>query len=421
MLRVFTAATVARFSYALIYLALLSCVQHATSSYAVAGAAVGAYGTASLAMPLKARLIDFCGPRRILPLLSVGLGCSLAAVALTAFSGSSSAAAYIAYSALVGLLAPPVGPTMRALWAVLTPDAVTRQRAYSLDEVVEGVLYAIGPLLVAAVATHVHAGVVLLMAAGLNLIGTQAMVRAPALKRAASAAVETPTGRDAGRRRPQVPWSVLPRSVGRWLLGPVQRPRFAVLLLVAVAVSVGIGPIEVAVVARVSEMGHPLAVAGPMLAALAIATAVGGLAWGHLAHRLAPVPRSRQLAALVALAAGGAALAGWAPSLPLLGLALVLVGVASAPIFVIAYLSADDLSTDNDRTEATTWINTATNIGGSLGAAGAGLLIDTINARTAMHVIAAITALAALSALSARAALDSPTPPTRTSESSPKT
>ncbi len=65
-----------------------------------------------------------------------------------------------------------------------------------------------------------------------------------------------------------------------------------------------------------------------------------------------------------------------APGLVWLTVALVVVGAASATLAVVIYSAADRLSALNGGSEATTWVNTATNLGASLGTAAAGLLID---------------------------------------------
>ena len=51
-------------------------------------------------------------------------------------------------------------------------------------------------------------------------------------------------------------------------------------------------------------------------------------------------------------------------------------GVAVAPLFVVSYLAADNVTPPHQRTEASTWINTANNLGSSAGSALAGLLIQ---------------------------------------------
>jgi predicted MFS family arabinose efflux permease len=56
-----------------------------------------------------------------------------------------------------------------------------------------------------------------------------------------------------------------------------------------------------------------------------------------------------------------------------LGVVLAFAGVAVAPLFVVSYLASDDVTPAQQRTQASTWINTANNLGSSAGASIAGL------------------------------------------------
>lgn len=122
VLRVFTPSTIGRLFYATSSLSLLLAVQHATRSYAVAGAALGAYGLVSVTMPVKSRLIDRAGQRRVLPVLASVFAAVCVTIAVAATAGVSASLLYLGLSAAVGLAAPPLGPSMRALWAALTPE-----------------------------------------------------------------------------------------------------------------------------------------------------------------------------------------------------------------------------------------------------------------------------------------------------------
>lgn len=153
-----------------------------------------------------------------------------------------------------------------------------------------------------------------------------------------------------------------------------------------VAMSVSLGPAEVAVVARVTEFGDP-SLAGPVLAALSLGSVVGGLAWGRRPHTRSHV---QQLLGLLALLAAGTGLAGAAPGLLVLTAALALTGTAVAPLFVVAYVAADGLVPGHQRTEATTWVATASNLGGAVGVSGSGFLVDGVSARTTL-LLAAVT------------------------------
>jgi len=102
---------------------------------------------------------------------------------------------------------------------------------------------------------------------------------------------------------------------------------------------------------------------------------------------------------LIAATAVGGLAAALAPSLPLLGVALGLVGLVSAPVFVVAYLAADALVPHGGRTEATTWVNTANNTGIALGAAAAGLIVDHTDGCAALMGSAAVLAITAAAVL----------------------
>jgi len=405
---VFTAATFARLSYATLVLSLLLAVQSATGSYAVAGTALGVYGITSFTMPAKARLLDTRGPRRILPLLSTLLALALTVLAVAASSGVTSEPVYFAGAAAAGFVAPPIGPSMRAVWARLTPDPEARQRAYSLDAVVESGLYTAGPVLAATLAQAATPAAALACTATAHLLGSLVMATSPLLTRPAPSAEEPP-----GEQRPDWPAAQVgtptfegaadPSSAAAaWLrrvLGPLTRPGYAVLLVFTFTIGLGNDPLEVAVVAR-GQQEASAAASGLLLAVLSLSAAVGGLAWGQLignarAHHLRQASPWSVLAALAALTSVAAAAAALLPGLAWLTVTLVVVGAASAPLAVVIYTAADRLSALHGKSEATTWVNTATNLGASLGTAAAGVLIDAHGISSAFWAGAAATAVAA--------------------------
>ncbi|MEZ0163461.1 MFS transporter [Kineococcus sp. LSe6-4] len=384
---VFTAATLARLSFATLVLSLLLTVQAATGSYAVAGTALGAYGIAGSTMPAKARLLDTRGPRRVLPLLSTLFALALLALALAARSGVGVAAVHVTGAAVAGLVAPPVGPTMRAVWARLTPDPAARQRAYSLDAVVESGVFAVGPVLAAVLVQAATPATALVCTAAAHLLGSSVMATSPLLTRPAGRAPDQPDAEPpAGSSR------------RRRVLGPLTRPGYPALLLFAAAVGLGNDPLEVAVVAR-GERAGPAVASGLLLAVLALSAAAGGLGWGRLAgtdhgRRLRDVPPWTVLAALAAVTSLAAAVAAVAPGLVWLAAALVVVGAASAPLAVVVYTAADRFGATDGGSEATSWVTTATNLGASLGTAAAGALIDVHGTAGAFWAGAAVTAVA---------------------------
>ncbi|MGI4894369.1 MAG: MFS transporter [Janthinobacterium lividum] len=405
---VFTAATLARLSYATLVLSLLLTVQSATGSYAAAGTALGAYGISSFSMPAKARLLDLQGPRRVLPLLSTLLGLSLVGIATAAGAGVTSPPVYLAGAAVAGLAAPPIGATMRAVWARSTPEAGARQRAYSLDAVVESGVFALGPVLAATLAQAITPALALACTAAAHLLGSAVMATSPLPVCAVPDAGTDPGPQTSVPVGTTTTTASSDASTGsaasrlRRLLGPLTRPGYAALLVFTVFVGLGNDPLEVAVVARGQQEANA-SVAGLLLAVLSVSAAVGGLAWGQVAGsvrgpRLGEVSPWSVLAALSAVTAAAAAVPALLPGFAWLTAALVVVGLASAPLAVVTYTAADRLGVVDGGSEATTWVNTAFNLGASLGTAGTGVLIDVHGIGSAFWAGAAVTAVAAVGA-----------------------
>lgn len=205
--RTFAAALVGRLSYGMVSPAVLLAVVRSTGSYAAAGTIMAVFGAmAVLLMPLRAALVDRHGPRRaLLPmaLLYGGLLCVLAAVT---WRPGMPVVVLGLVAALTGMCAPPLGPTMRCVWAELVGDRGLLQRAYSLDGVAEELLYVIGPLAVGAVLSCAPPAAGVLLSAALIVTGTFAFVTSPAL-----AGVRVSAGAGRGLRPTRV----------RGLLGPV--------------------------------------------------------------------------------------------------------------------------------------------------------------------------------------------------------
>ncbi|WP_031100774.1 MULTISPECIES: MFS transporter, partial [unclassified Streptomyces] len=180
--RTFTAALTARLSYGMVSLAVLLSVTHATGSYTVSGTVLSLFGaTTVFLMPLRASLIDRHGPRRVLPPMSALYGVLLSVLAVLTWRPGAPAAAVGLTAALAGSCAPPLGPTMRALWSELVTDRDLLRRAYSLDGVAEELLYVSGPALIALLGGFAPPAAGILLSAALNAGGTCAFVTSPAM------------------------------------------------------------------------------------------------------------------------------------------------------------------------------------------------------------------------------------------------
>ncbi|MFF0538340.1 MFS transporter [Streptomyces coelicoflavus] len=374
--RTFAAALVGRLSYGTVSLALMLSLTRSTGSYAVAGLVMALFGATSVFLsPYRASLVDRHGPRRaLLPmaLLYAALLCGLAEVCRR--PGTPEAVLAVT-AALAGACTPPLGPTMRAVWARLLPDRALLQRAYSLDGVAEELLFVSGPLLVGALVAVAPpvAGVVLsavLVAAGTLAFVTSPMTAAPGPDGRQKNDGPAPKGRADGQVRA--------------LLQPV---------VVAAAVGVSVSAVDLLVVAYAGERDLGGGAVAWVLAALSVGSAVGGLVNGAVAWSSPTRARLPFFAVGLGLCL---AAAGLAPGLGTLIPAVMCAGLFVAPALTTAYLIADEGAAPGFRVRAGAWCNTAVNAGGSAGAAVVGLLVERLPLPVCFAVSGAVAAAAAL-------------------------
>ncbi|MFC6236498.1 MFS transporter [Longivirga aurantiaca] len=368
-------AALARLQYGVLPLVTLLLLADVRDSYAEAGAATAAVGlTAGLLGPLRARAADRFGHGRVLVVAAVAYALGIGLLLLLA---TAPLPLLVAAALLAGCLPPPVGPVMRAAWRDITRDEPESLRAaFSLDSVAEEVLYVVGPLIAAVAVARLAPGPVLIASSLLLLLACLGMaVVLRTLRDAVGDAVAV---------RPRVPW----RSA-RFLLG----------LLPATAVGLLLGGLELAAVAAVLRLAGA-ELAGVPAALIAIGSIGGGLLYGR---RLWPGGVRRQAVVLVLGSASAvlvaAAVSGWL--VPML-LAFLVAGVFVAPAVVASYVIADDAVTGSSA-EATSWVNSAFNVGTAFGTALAGVLVDAGGPGAAMLALAVTTvALTAVAVAAAR-------------------
>ncbi|MYR20174.1 MFS transporter [Streptomyces sp. SID6137] len=362
--RAFTAALTARLSYGTVSLAVMLSVTRATGSYAVSGAVMSLFGAASVfLMPVRGALIDRHGPRRALAPMALLYGALLTLLAALTWRPGAPVALLAAVAALAGACTPPLGPTMRALWAELAPDRHLLQRAYSLDGVAEELLFVSGPVLVGVLTGFAPPAAGILLSALLIVAGTGVFVASPVL----------PGPRPATRGA---------RSGGvSGLLAPAA---------VALCVGLTLSGVDLLTMAYASAHAYDTDLVPWVLGALSAGSALGGLANG--AVRWTAPARTRLARFSVALGLV-VAVAGLAPDLWVLTAALALAGVFVAPTLTTAYLAADECVTAESRTQAGAWVNMGVNAGSSAGALATGLLIGRMPLG-ACFLVAGSTALA---------------------------
>lgn len=329
-----------RFGYALLPLCLLFSIADSSGSFAVAATATAAFGLAGLLMPVQARLLDRLGQRTVLPVVGFWFTTFLVLAAISAASGVQSAALWIVLCLAGGVGAPSLGPAMRAQWREATADD-QRESAYALDAIAEEVLFLVGPLMASAILFAGQAWWGVAATAFLMPIGIAALVfssYAPPPREAA-------TGRN------------------EWT-GPFRSSGFRRLLLMMTLAGVSASAWLTVLAAMADEQGKA-SVVGIVEAATGGASVLGALWWGR---RRARLQWPTEMSLLSALYIPLAVVCLVHPSLLTVAIALAVSGFVMAPTYVVAYAASDRESDARHHTEASTWVNSVTNVGTSVGA-----------------------------------------------------
>jgi predicted MFS family arabinose efflux permease len=228
--------------------------------------------------------------------------------------------------------------------------------AFSLESVLDEVVFIAGPLVVTVAAAAVSPVLSLAVAAAAVGLGGAVLL-------AQRGTEPPPTGAAA--------------SAGTSVL----RSR-AMLALLVVFLAVGgvFGAVEVVTVAFTDERGAPAA-AGAVLAAYAVGSLVAGLGYG--AVQWSSPPGRRFVLAAVAMAVGllplpvvGSVLA--------LGVALFVAGFAISPTLIAGNALVRSVVDPSRVTEGLTWVSTSLGIGVAAGAAAGGAWVDAAGARSAL-------------------------------------
>lgn len=367
------AALVARLPISMMGLGIVLLVQAGSGSYGLAGAVSAAYVVANAALSIvQGRLLDTFGQARVLLPAAALHSTSAALLIVSVEAGWGQAASYL-LAAAAGATFPAAGACVRARWSHALGDRAERlQTAFALEAVLDEVVFMLGPVLVTALATALAPSLGLGTAVVAGVVGTVAL--------AAQRGTEPPAGRRSPARRDgqgRMPWRTL-----------------VPLLAASAALGSLFGAAEVVTVAWVDERGSRVW-AGPLLALWALGSLVAGLATGAVHWRSGPAARFRVGALGMCVAMAPLSLVG---SLPVMGLVLLVGGVAIAPTLIAATSLTEHVVPHGRLTEGMTLLQTGIVAGVAPGAALAGAVVDRSGTAAAYLVPLAAGAVAAASA-----------------------
>ena len=390
-----SAGFLARMPASMLGIGTVLLVRRETGSYAVASTVSA---TAALVMacaaPFLARLVDRYGQARIgLPAALVcgaGLGGLLASIQTNAPHWTLYLCAVV-----VGLAMPNIGSMVRARWAKLHSGSAQLHTAYSLESVVDEVVFVIGPVLVTFLSTSavplsgLGATLACLVVGTVALClqrGTQPIPTATRRRGAADSAVGSAAGSaPADRAGP----------------GAFRIPGVRALLVVCIGIGCLFGSVEVVTVAYTGEQHHQ-STAGLLLAGYAGGSLIAGLVFGAVHW---PGTPQRRFPYLLGLMAVTAAMLPLAANLWLLALILFLAGFSISPSLITGFTLVELLAPAARLTESLATMMTGLSLGLTLGSGLAGPLIDDFGARTAYLLSVGGAASALLAAVLLRRSL----------------
>ncbi|WP_433533396.1 MFS transporter [Micromonospora sp. CA-263727] len=341
-------------------------VQDLGRGYGAAGL-VGAAITVGAAIggPLLGRLVDRRGLRPVLVLTAVAEAIFWATAPMLSYAVLLSAAF------LAGALALPIFSVIRQSIAALVPPE-RRRPAYALDSMSVELSFMIGPALATVGVTTITARTTLyLVGAGIVAAGVVLWLLNPPV-RSASEAAHGPQPKIARRQ---------------WLTS-----RLVAVFAVSTAATLVLGGTDVAVIAVLRENGDA-GFTGAVLSVWAVASLVGGFAYGAVRRSFSPVALMGALS-LCTIPVGLGGGHWW-----LLCLALVPAGALCAPTIAATSDTVSRLVPAGVRGEAMGLHGSAVTVGIAVGAPLAGAVIDASAPLWGFAVTGAVGALVALAVL----------------------
>lgn len=363
---------VARMPISQLSIAAILLVSAHTGSYALAGQISAAVTLAgAVMMPQIARLVDRHGQARIARPVLLASTTAWLLLALAVSLGWPTWTWFV-FAILAGGTSVSIGSMVRARWMHVLPKASLQQRAFSWESSLDEVIFVTGPPLATFLATSIapYAGI---LVAGILLLGGGWWFTS--------------------YRETEPPPSTERRVSSLRLLTPA----LLSVALVFVCAGTMFGAVDVIVVAFADEQGRK-PMAGVILAAYALGSLFAGLTFGVLNFRRSVGGQFVIAATLVGVLAPLLLLG---TNLWLFGAVVFVCGFSIAPLLISATILVERLVPPSSLTEGLTWSTTALVGGVTIGAAGAGSLIDAVGARAALWLPIGAAALAAIVAWSA--------------------
>ena len=372
--RLIAATSLGRLPYGMNVLALILLLRSEGFSYAEVGIVTGSAGLAlGVTAPALGRMIDRLGQTRVLALTAAVFLLADAALAAAALAGAG-VLPLIALAVLGGASTPPISPAMRTLW----PTLVGRDRldtAFAFDALQLEVVFIVGPLLAAAIATWSSPELAFLTGVTMQAAGALGFAAAPASRR----------------------WQPV-RSRDEKRVGALSVPGMRVLIAALAIGAVGLGVLEIGI-AAFAEREASRSDAGWLFALWGVGSLAGGLWYGA---RSWIASADRRFLIVSAVLVAGLAPLPLAGSMPVFAVLVVAAGLGLAPSTAAGYSLVGELAPEDSMTEAYAWQIVAYVAGSSVGAWLAGVMVDELSVEAALACAPVVAGAGLLVALAGR-------------------
>ena len=408
---------VARLPISMMSLGIVLALNHIYDNWTVAGTMSAVYVLAmSCVTPFYARAFDRFGQARV---GRIALAVQLAAMLSFAFAALMRVPIPVlfALAVVMGLTQFSFGALVRTRWSYAlrgVPDGEQLlNTAYAMEAAIDEVVFILGPILAAWLATSVHPVSQLFvptLACGiggtvfLSLRSTQppAMVEQIAVS---AASVESKDAKTAmpngsatlvtGEGSPQAGSPAADRLTLRQLKRSGAKPKSVLLyggvlplLAVFIVFNMSFTSFDVSITATMKGMGLE-SFLGLQLAMFALGSCIGALIFGS--RQLKGSHWGHMVMFLALLTVGYAFFRLTMDHLVLLGVVEILSGLTVSPLFATGNLIVKDLVPPQSLTEGLSWVTTAGTVGTSIGSSVAGIVLDAASPHVGMLLPCAFT------------------------------
>ncbi|WP_238567701.1 MFS transporter [Bifidobacterium stellenboschense] len=393
-------------------LGIVLALNHLYDNWTVAGTMSATYVFAlSCVTPFYARLFDRFGQRRV-----GRLALAIQVTAMLAFAFAALVRVPIpllfALAVVMGLTQFSFGALVRTRWAYALrgrdDGEALLNTAYALEAAIDEVVFILGPILAAWLATSVHPVSQLFVptiacgvggAVFFSLKSTQPPAIVEAIDVTASDAAPRITD---GVADTSIAPDAAPDSADRLSLDRLRRqgakPKSALLyggvlplLVVFLVFNMSFTSFDVSVTATMKGMGLERFL-GLQLAMFAVGSCIGAVVFGSRTFRGSHWAHMVIFLSLLVVGYVGFRLA--MDNLILLGVLEIVSGLVVSPLFTTGNLIVKDLVPAESLTEGLSWVATAGTVGTSFGSSVAGIVLDASSPHVGMFLPALFTACA---------------------------